>query len=87
MKQKKNKPVRYIIQVERPKSGRDLESVWSLLRETGVELDSDYGPFLVNKARELYVVRGTASPDAKSKAENLPGIRFFSDAPQSPTTK
>jgi len=32
------------------------------------------------------VVRGVASPDARERAERIPGVRFFADAIQEPTS-
>src|SRR6266702_2195645 len=56
---------RYIIQVERPGERIDMAAIRVLLGDTGVELDSDYGPVPVNPKLGRYVVRGLASPDAR----------------------
>jgi hypothetical protein len=75
---------RYIIQVDRPGEPVDMASLRALLDGVGVTLDADYGPVPVNPKLGRYVVRGTASPDARARAEQIPGVRFFSDAVQEP---
>jgi hypothetical protein len=75
---------RYIIQVDRPGERVDMASIRALLDGVGVTLDADYGPVPVNPQLGRYVVRGTASPDARARAEQIPGVRFFSDTVQEP---
>ena len=75
---------RYIIQVERPGERIDMAAVRVLLGDTGVELDADYGPVPVNPKLGRYVVRGLASPDARARAEAIPGVRFFAEVRQEP---
>ncbi len=76
--------IRYIIQVDIPVEKADLSAIRELLANTGVELDPDYGPILINPTLGRYVVRGFASPEARAKAEEIPGVRFFADARQRP---
>ena len=76
---------RFIIQIERPDEKLDMVRIRTLLEDTGIQLDSDYGPILVNSKLGRYVVRGTASPEARAKAERIPGVRFFADTRQQPT--
>lgn len=73
---------RYVIQLERPGERVDMQFVRALLADTGVELDSEYGPIPVNPSLGRFVVRGVASPEARALAEQIPGVRFFADARQ-----
>jgi hypothetical protein len=75
---------RFIIQVERPGEKIDLAKIHALLEGTGVQLDDDYGPILVNPKLGRYVVRGTATTQARAKAEQIQGVRFFPDIRQQP---
>ena len=77
---------RYIIQVDRPGERVDMAAIRSLLDGLGITLDLDYGPIPINPTLGRYVVRGTASPDARARAEQIPGVRFFADAVQEPTS-
>ncbi len=76
--------VPFIIQIESPSTKLDMAGVKDLLAGTGVALDEEYGPILVNPGLGRYVVRGTASADARARAEAVPGVSFYSDARQSP---
>lgn len=60
-----------------------MTTVASLLEPLGIELDRSYGPVPINPSLGRYVVRGSASPEARAKAERL-GVSFFSDAAQEP---
>jgi hypothetical protein len=75
---------RYVIQLERPGERVDMEFVRALLGDTGVEVDTGYGPIPVNPGLGRFVVRGFASPEARALAERIPGITFFVDARQQP---
>ena len=75
---------RYVIQLERPGERVDMEFVRALLSDTGVELDAAYGPIPVNPSVGRFVVRGSASPEARALAERIPGVRFFADVQQQP---
>ena len=77
---------RYIIQVDRPGERVDMTAIRALLDEAGVALDPDYGPISINPKLGRYVVRGLASPDARARAEQIPGVRFFADALQEPAS-
>jgi hypothetical protein len=77
---------RFIIQVDRPGERLDLPTIRALFEGTGVELDPGYGPILINPKLGRYVVRGTASPEARAKAEQIPGVRFFADAKVKPAS-
>ncbi len=77
---------RYIIQVDRPGARVDMAAIRALLDEAGVALDPDYGPIPINPKLGRYVVRGLASPDARARAEQIPGVRFFADALQEPAS-
>ncbi|MGB8952780.1 MAG: hypothetical protein WCC06_08980 [Candidatus Aminicenantales bacterium] len=81
---KKELEQRFIIQVERPNERLDMSKVCALFKGTGVEFDSHYGPILVNPKLGRYVVRGTATAQARAKAERIPGVLFFADARQRP---
>jgi hypothetical protein len=76
-----------IIQVEQPGRKLDMPAVRSLLEGTGVELDGNYGPILVNDKLGRYVVRGKATSEARTKAERIPGVRFFADIQQKPISR
>jgi hypothetical protein len=75
---------RYIIQVDRPGERMDMTAIRALLDGLGIALDLDYGPIPINPTLGRYVVRGSASPDARERAEQIPGVRFFADAVQEP---
>ena len=75
---------RYIIQVDRPGERVDMAAIRGLLDGLGITLDLDYGPIPITPPLGRYIVRGTASPDARARAEQIPGVRFFADAVQEP---
>ena len=75
---------RYIIQVDRPGERVDMATIRALLDSAGVTLDPNYGPVPINPQLGRYVVRGVASPDARQRAEQIPGVCFFADAIQEP---
>src|SRR3989442_13665664 len=75
---------RYIIQVDRPGERVDMAAIRAMLDGAGVALDPDYGPGPINPKLGRYVVRGVASPDARARAEQIPGVRFFAHAIQEP---
>jgi len=77
---------RYIIQVDRPGERVDMATIRALLDSAGVTLDPNYGPVPINPQLGRYVVRGVASPDARERAERIPGVRFFADAIQEPAS-
>ena len=77
---------RYIIQVDRPGERVDMATIRALLDTVGVAVDPDYGPVSINPQLGRYVVRGVASPDARERAEQIPGVRFFADAMQEPAS-
>lgn len=77
---------RYIIQVDRPGEQVDMAAIRALLEGAGVALDPAYGPIPINPKLGRYVVRGTASPDARARAEQIPGVRFFADTVQEPAS-
>src|SRR5439155_20286897 len=64
----------------------DMAAIRALLDEAGVALDPDYGPISINPKVGRYVVRGLASTDARARAEQIPGVRFFADALQEPAS-
>jgi len=57
-----------------------MATIRALLDTVGVAVDPDYGPVSINPKLGRYVVRGVASPDARQRAEQIPGVRFFADA-------
>ncbi len=75
---------RFIIQIERSNEKLNMPKIRALLEGTGIQLDSGYGPILVNSKLGRYIVRGTASPQARAKAERIAGVRFFADTRQQP---
>jgi hypothetical protein len=77
---------RYIIQVDRPGEPVDMAAIRVLLEGVGVAVDPNYGPVPINPKLGRYVVRGAASPDARERAEQIPGVRFFADAVQEPAS-
>jgi len=76
--------IQFIIQVDRPGEKLSMSAIRDLLKDTGIQLDSGYGPILINPKLGRYVVRGTATPEARAKAEQIPGVRFFADTRQKP---
>ena len=76
---------RFMIQIERPKAKVDLEAAQSLLRTAGVVVDTSYRPVCVNPKLGRFVLRGTATDEAKSKAERIKGVKFFRDMSIQPT--
>ena len=75
---------RYIIQVDRPGEQVDMTTIRALLDAVGVAVDPDYGPVPISPKLGRYVVRGVASPEARARAEQIPGIQFFADVRQQP---
>lgn len=75
---------RFLIQVDRPGEKVSMSDLQELFRELGIELDTGYGPILISPKSGRYVVRGTAAPEARAKAESIPGVRFFADAAVKP---
>ena len=79
--------MRFIIQVERPEWVQKrpaIPEISRLLEGTGVDLDVSYGPIPINPSLGRFVVRGEATPEAKSKAEAVAGVHLFSDPTQEP---
>jgi hypothetical protein len=68
-----------MIQIERPKRKLDLEAAQSILAPSGVVVDTSYRPVCVNPKLGRYVLRGTATDKARSKAERLKGVSLFPD--------
>lgn len=56
----------------------------ALFAGTGVRLDVGYGPHLIDAERGRHVVRGEATPEARKRAEAIPGVQFFADVRQAP---
>ena len=77
----------YLIQIEWKDEKPDLAAIRALLEKTGTQLDPAYGPILVNPALGRYVVRGTATAEARKEAEAIPGVQFFADARISPISR
>ncbi len=76
---------RYLVQIERSGPPMGMRDIARLLGKAGVEVDPSYGPILVNPDLGRYVVRATASREAREAAESLPGVQFFSDVTVKPT--
>lgn len=73
---------RYIIQIDLPTTAnQNLDALAEELTRTGIELDRSYRPVCINPKLGRYVMRGTASPEARHAAERISGVQFFSDAP------
>jgi len=70
---------RFLIQIDRPNRSLSMKTVRSLLEPVGVELDENYGPICINPKLGRYIVRGMATPEAKTKAEQITGVQFFMD--------
>lgn len=80
-------PLHYVIQIDRPAEALTLDRARALLEPLGVSLDPSYSPVAINPKLGRFVVRGVATPDVRSEAERLPGVRFFADAKVSPTKR
>ena len=76
---------RYIIQIERPGKKIGMDEARSLLEPLGVEVDPSYGPIPVNPKLGHYVVRGMATEEARERAQQLEGVKFFGDVKIAPT--
>jgi len=76
----------FIIQIDGRPDGLGMSDVLEMFRETGVEVDPEYGPIAVNPALGRFVVRGWADEAARGRAEALPGVRLFADARIQPTS-
>jgi hypothetical protein len=50
------------------------------LEKAGVRIDPSYRPINVNPALGNYVVRGWATPAARTRAAKIQGVSFFGDA-------
>lgn len=68
-----------IVQVDRPGQKLDMRTIQRLLGVTGLHLDETYGPILINSKLGRYVVRGTVTPEARAKIEQIAGVRLFAD--------
>lgn len=68
-----------MIQIERPKKKVNIEEAQSLLEPTGVKVDTSYKPVCVNPKLGRYVLRGLATDESKSKAEQIKGVQLFRD--------
>ena len=69
----------FIIQIERQGERLSMQDIHGILKGTGIQLDSGYGPYLVNPQLGRYVVRGFADSEGEQKARKLPGIMLFRD--------
>jgi len=74
-----------MLQIERPGERLDITKISSILSETGVDVDPNYGPILVNPNLGRYVVRAWAEDTERKLAEQIPGVQFFGDARIAPT--
>ena len=75
---------RFIIQLERPGEKIDLKSIQKLLESKGIKVDTAYGLIQIDQKGSRFVMRGWGTPVSRKKAEQIPGIRFFSDATVKP---
>lgn len=84
--QQEEKPntLQYMLQIERPGEKLDMNGIMKILENTGVELDQNYKPVLVNPQLGRYVIRCKATPEAKAKAESIIGVKLFRDVRISP---
>jgi len=73
-----------IVQVDRPGQKLDMSAIRRLLAGTGLHLDESYGPFLINPKLGRYVVRGTVTPEARARIEQIAGVRLFADGKVQP---
>ncbi len=73
-----------IVQVDRPGQKMDMSAMQRLLAGTGLRLDETYGPILINPQLGRYVVRGTVTPEARARIEQIAGVRLFSDSKVQP---
>lgn len=75
---------RVLVQVDRPGKKLDMGDIEHLLEGTGFKLDTDFGPILINSKLGRYVVRGSASPEARARAEEIDGVRVFAEGKLQP---
>lgn len=86
---------RYIIQIDLPNAAPkknprvDLNILKKIFKDTGIELDANYTPVLINPQQQRFVVRGEATAEGRQRAEHKLGtnVKFFSDGRVQPTTK
>ena len=83
----KTPSVPVIIQIDRPGRVLDMSAVRALLESTGIQLDLQYGPILINLRFGRYVVRGEATDEQRARAERIAGVRLFSDVQQKPLVR
>jgi hypothetical protein len=83
-----SKPIEgFIIEIDRPDQKLDMPTVENLLKDTGIKLDPDYGPYLVDPKLGHYVVSGTGDKEAQEKAKKIPGVKLFPDLKIGPINK
>ncbi len=80
----KNDVYPIMIQIECPNKKVSIEEAQSLLEPAGVKVDKSYVPVCVNPKLGRYVLRGTATEEAKAKAEQIKGVQLFRDVKVSP---
>ncbi|HEY4439879.1 MAG TPA: hypothetical protein VGN14_05455 [Candidatus Elarobacter sp.] len=78
-------PQSYIIQIVE-REAPTIDSVRRSLRDTGVILDAEYGPYPVDPHRGLYVAHCWADEPSRRRAEDR-GIAFFDDPEITPTAR
>ena len=69
----------FIIEIESPHTKLDMLTVQKLLKDSGIKLDLQYGPFLINPKLGHYVVRGFGDIESQQKAKQIPGVKLFRD--------
>lgn len=76
----------YMIRLRRPSRKLTIKDVLGEFADTGVQIDSKYGPIKVDSAQGDFVVRGWATDEARAAAEKqVAAVQFFGDPRVGPT--
>ena len=78
---------RIIIQCDLQDENAKLSTVDEKFKGTGLNLDKNYGPILINPKLHRYVVRGFVDQNTKAKISKLTGVKVFSDSKVKPVRK
>ena len=86
-KEEDNNLERIIIQCDLQEENVNLSTIDKKFKGTGLNLDKNYGPLLINPKLHRYVVRGFADQNTKAEISKLTGVKVFSDSKVKPIGK
>jgi len=78
---------RIIIQCDLQEENVSISIIDKKFKGTGLNLDKNYGPLLINPKLHRYVVRGFADLNTKTKISKLTGVKVFADSKVKPIKK